>query len=553
MWRTVVIFFLVNSVLAQEEDFKTVALEDGIVRGEKYWDGEFYQFFGIPYATIPKGRDRFQAPLPVEPWEGELEASKKTTICHQCYYTGDNNDEIMLDGEDECLLINLLVPKVASDDNLVPVVVYIHSGAFSGGSGNMAHFNYLARHDVITVSFNYRLGAFGFACLGNKEIPGNAGLKDQVAALRWINKNIKNFGGDPNQVTLAGFSVGAAMAELLSLSEATTGLFNKLILESGSALSPFTINRDPLATAKNVALSLGYNGTDSLDELTEFYLNATVKDLAEKSLNYYLKNSTFGFAPCIENIIEGIEPTITESPLELMKKGFNKDIAIITGFSNMEGISRTIKFGEWREDMNDDFSEFLPADLKFNDEKTKNDIIREIKQYYFDGKEVKADTLHNYVNYFSDSMFKYSIMRSAKLRAKTTKKPVYVYQFSFVGKLNIEHNYMDRLKGASHRDQTAYVLDFFGWTNNYKDLDTRERMTMMWSDFVKYENPTAFETTLIPFNWLPYTNEDQNYMEIDKKLQMKMGLFDEEWKFWNKIYEKYYWNPTAPRLPDIKQ
>ncbi|XP_045453160.1 esterase FE4-like [Melitaea cinxia] len=551
MWRAVVLFILANSIYCDEEEFKTVVLEEGIVKGDKYWDGDFYRFYGIPYASVPTGRDKFQAPLPPKPWDGVFEATDRSTVCQQCYYSSDY--DVMVDGDEDCLLINLLVPLVASEDNLLPVVVYIHSGAFSGGGGNMAHFFYLARHDVITVSFNYRIGALGFACLGNKEIPGNAGLKDQLAALRWINKNIKRFGGDPNQVTLAGFSVGASMAELHSLSKASSGLFNKIILESGSVLSPFVINRNPIATAKNIALSLGYNGTDTLEGLTEFYLNATVKDLAEKSLNYYLKNSTFGFAPCIENEIEGIEPIITESPLELMKKGFNKDISVVTGFSNMEGISRTIKFGEWREEMNDDFAQFLPADLKFDSEKSKNDFIKEIKQFYFEGKEINANSLHGYVNYFSDSMFKYSIMRSAKIRAQLTKKPIYLYEFSYVGGLNIEHNYKDRLKGASHRDQTAYILDFFGYTNTYKDLDTRERMTMMWTDFAKYGNPTKYETSLITFPWLPYTNEEQNYLAINRKLELRKNLFEKEWKFWDKVYQKYYWNPSAPKIHDIKQ
>lgn len=365
--------------------------------------------------------------------------------------------------------------------------MYIHSGAFSGGSGNMAFFYHLARHDVITVSFNYRLGAFGFACLGNEEIPGNAGLKDQVAALRWIQDNIKKFGGDPKRVTLAGFSVGAAMAELLSFSKSTIGLFDKLILESGSAFSPFAINRNPVETALNLAYAMGYNGTNKIEELTEFYLNAENKQLAEKSINYYLKNSTFGFSPCIENLHEGMEAILLESPIDVINKGEQNDVALLTGFANMEGISRTIKFGTWREEMNENLADFLPADLKFDSEKARNDTISAIRKRYFNDKELTAESLQNYVDYFSDSMFKTGIIKSAKLHADISKRPVYLYEFSYVGKLNIEHNYMDRIKGASHRDQTAYLLDFFGYTNNYKDLDVREKMTLMWTDFVKYE------------------------------------------------------------------
>ncbi|XP_052744156.1 esterase E4-like [Bicyclus anynana] len=530
---------------------RVVVLADGAVRGTKYWNGDYFEFYGIPYATVPKGRDRFQAPLPPEPWQGVFEASKKQTLCKQCYMGGD--DDYLVDGEEECLFINLLVPELASETNLLPVIVYIHSGAFSGGSGNMANGNYLARHDVIVINFNYRLGALGFACLGNKEIPGNAALKDQVAALRWINKNIKKFGGDPNRVTLAGFSVGATMAELLSLSKATTGLFNKLILESGSALAPFAINRDPISTAKNIAISLGYNGTISLEGLTEFYLNASVDSLAEKSVNYHLQNSTFGFAPCIENIHEDIEPILTESPLDILKKGQNNHVSVLTGFADMEGLSRSIKFGVWREEMNEDFSKFLPADLKFDNDKARDEFISEVKKHYFNNKPVNAEALQKYIDYFSDSMFKYNILDSAKLHTSQRKKPVYLYEFTYTGKLNVEHNYMDRIKGASHRDQTAYILDFHAQSSSYKDLDTRDRLTTMWTDFVKYGNPTAFESALINVKWLPYKNSNKQYLEIGKKLTMKKDLFEDGYNFWYQVYERYYWTPTAPKFIEIEE
>ncbi|CAK1583898.1 unnamed protein product [Parnassius mnemosyne] len=546
MWR-VRLLLLFFSFASAEEDSRTVILEQGGVRGEKYWNGDFYEFYGVPYASVPKGRDRFQGPLPVIPWNGIIDAKKNNIVCYQTYYTEDENDEFILSGEEECLTINLLVPKIATETNLVPVVVYIHSGAFAGGNGNMAKFHYLARHDVIAVSFNYRLGALGFACLGNKEIPGNAAMKDQVAALKWINKNIKKFGGDPKKVTLAGFSVGAAMAELLTLSKLTEGLIDKLILESGSALSPFAINRDPLSTALNIAISLGYNNTGKLEDLTEFYLNASAEALSTKSLNFFLPNSTFGFAPCIENVYKGIEPFLTESPTDIINKGSNHKVSVLTGFANMEGISRLIQFDKWSESMNEKFSDFLPADLIFADKKLKNSVSKEIKHHYFNNEDVTHDNIQSYVDYFSDSMFKYSILKSAKLHAATSNRPVFLYEFSYIGNLNMKYHYMDRIKGASHRDQTAYILDFFGWTNRYGDLDTRDRMTMMWTDFVKYEDPTAYESALINFKWHPYTNDKQIYLQIDKKPTLRKGLFADGYNFWNKVYEMYYWNPTPPK------
>lgn len=384
--------------------------------------------------------------------------------------------------------MNLLVPESASENNLLPVIIYIHSGAFAVGNGNMGKFHYLARRDIIVGSFNFRLGAIGFNCLGTEDIPGNAGMKDAVAALRWINRNIKNFGGNPKKVTLAGFSVGATMAELLALSKTTDGLIDKLVLESGSALSTYAINSDPIATALNIAKSLNYTGADhDVKSLTEFYINAKLDHLSAKSLNFFLTNGTFGFAPCIENKIDNVEPFLTESPLELMKRGDHKKVSVLTGFCNMEGISRSMKFDTWSVEMNKDFSKFLPADLKFGSKEAIENTLDNIKTYYFNNKEVTSDNVEGYINYFSDSMFKYPIIKSANLHAANSKRPVYFYEFAYVGTLNTQHYYMDKIKGASHRDQSAYILDFFSFTYDLDDLLIRDRLTSMWADFVKYE------------------------------------------------------------------
>ncbi|XP_075983029.1 carboxylic ester hydrolase-like [Anticarsia gemmatalis] len=542
MLRYLLFLILLVNVFARETEEKIVELDVGVIRGEKYWNGDFFEFYGVPYATVPTGRDRYKAPLPLEPF-GSINAKVKNINCPQIYLTEEEEEEKILDGVEDCLRMNILVPTVASEKNLLPVLVYIHSGAYSGGNGNMALFHHLPRHDIITISFNYRLGALGFACLGTEEIPGNAALKDQVAALKFIKKYIKKFGGNPKKITVAGFSVGATMAELLTLSKTTDGLIDKLILESGSALSPFAINRHPIKTAKNLAISLGFNNTGDIKDLTEFLLNADIKGLAIKSKNFFLPNSTFGLAPCIEKVIENTEPFLTESPLTILQRGDYKKIPILTGFSNMEGISRTLLFNEWSDMMNDNFADFLPADLKFDSVQSRDEFISEIKKTYFKGEEVSHNTLKEYVDYFSDSMFKYAIMKSAKLHSLKSNRPVFVYEFTYVGKLNMKHNYMDRLKGATHRDQTAYLLDFFDHTTSRKDMDTRDRMTTMWTDFAKYENPTAYESLILDVKWLNYTTEEQNYLEIGHKLRMKKDLFAKRYLFWDRIYNKYYWNP----------
>ncbi|KAL4706052.1 hypothetical protein ACJJTC_013519 [Scirpophaga incertulas] len=466
-------------------------------------------------------------------------------MCYQTFYS-EEEEPSLLTGQEDCLVMNILVPLIASESNPVPVIVYIHSGAFSGGSANMGRLHYVAKRDVIVISFNYRVGALGFACLRTEEIPGNAGLKDQLAALKWINKNIKKFGGDPNRVTLAGFSVGAAMAEILALSKQTDGLINKLILESGTALAPIAIATDPINTAKNIAESLGFKNKGKIQELNEFYINAPIKDLVIKSINFFLTNSTFGFAPCIESTVMNPQPLLTESPVDILKKNEFKKIPILTGFSDMEGLSRVNKFQEWVEIMNVNFEKFLPADLVFDNDSDREKAVRKIKYYYFKDQEVTQNSKQEYVNYFSDVMFKYPITRSAKFYAKS-KAPVYFYEFSYVGELNAKHYFMGIIKGASHRDQTAYIWDFFDFTNALSDMDTRDRMTYMWTDFATFGDPTAFESSILKVKWIKYTDEDENYMSIGNELEMKKNPMADNYKLWSDIYDKYYWNPTSTK------
>lgn len=414
-----------------------------------------------------------------------MKANKAILLCRQVYFTPDDPDADtdFLAGEDDCLIAHLMVPKVATKTNLVPVIVYIHSGGYSGGSGSMAKYYKVAQQNVIVVALNYRLGALGFACLGTESIPGNAALKDLVAGLKWIQKHIKSFGGDPNKVTLAGFSVGAALAELVALTKEADGLFQRLMLDSGSALMPFAVNRDPIDTARNIAKAAGFEDSGTFEDLEEFLLESDLRPLQVHSRNFFLKNSTFGFVPCIENPnLPGA--LLTESPYDILKTGNYPKFDVLTGFSSMEGISRTSQFENWSELMNENFVEFLPADLKFTNDKERDTFIEEVKHKYFEGKEVSLDTLQGYVDYFSDAMFKYGQMRSAKLHA--ARNPIHLYEFTYVGKLNTHHSYPNTLFGASHRDATSYVLDFYDWTRNYTDMDHSNNMVFMWTDYVKY-------------------------------------------------------------------
>ncbi|MFE2011420.1 carboxylesterase/lipase family protein [Streptomyces sp. NPDC059491] len=206
----------------------------GEVRGRASADG-VTSFLGIPYAAPPFGARRFLEPAPPEPWTGVREATAhRATAPHAPYAPPFDAliPENAIDGED-CLNLNVWTPAPDPGARL-PVMVWLHGGAFSNGSGSAPAYDghAFARDGVVCVTLNYRLGADGFLHLPGR--PDNRGLLDQIAALRWVRENIASFGGNPDLVTVFGESAGAmSIGALLSL-EPARGLFRRAILQSGA-------------------------------------------------------------------------------------------------------------------------------------------------------------------------------------------------------------------------------------------------------------------------------------------------------------------------------
>lgn len=195
---------------------------------------------GIPYAKPPIKELRFRKPEPIESWTEVRDASRFGPQCIQ--FKPNRTWTPWISGDDymseDCLYLNIWAPLESSvSQSLKPVMVWIHGGAFFSGSSDLSTYDgriLAAYGDVVVVSINYRLGAFGFLNMGTESAPGNQGLHDQVMALRWIQTNIKNFGGDPRLVTLFGQSAGAISIGLHYLSPLSSDLFRRGILQSGA-------------------------------------------------------------------------------------------------------------------------------------------------------------------------------------------------------------------------------------------------------------------------------------------------------------------------------
>ena len=231
------------------DDNTKVNLTLGWVEGERrdnllYPEWSYYAFHAIPYAEPPLGELRFQLPRAYSTSYGTIDDPYNATdsyrnnkICPQV----KNPHFTKVDREDEdCLHLSVYSPDIHSD-TLRPVLVWIHGGDFESGSGMHRYFGperFMKDGDIVMVSINYRLGTLGFLSLGTEELPGNAGLWDQVEALKWIQANIDSFGGNPGNVTIMGESAGSWSVMYQLLSPKSAGLFQRVISQSGTPMSP---------------------------------------------------------------------------------------------------------------------------------------------------------------------------------------------------------------------------------------------------------------------------------------------------------------------------
>lgn len=212
-------------------------------------------------------------------------------------------------GNEDCLFINVFTPSVKPDKPL-PVIFAIHGGAFSSGSSDWLGPELLLNRDIVLVTFNYRLGPLGFLSLANTKYPGNYGLKDQLLALQWVNRNIEQFGGNRSLITLYGHSAGAVSAHLHLLTSKSHGLFQRAIISSGSANVPWAYNvnghnRDityQFAT-KHVP---NVDGNVTVQQIKDLLTNVDVKLLIEETAKpFYVdggswKGVNIEWAPVVE-------------------------------------------------------------------------------------------------------------------------------------------------------------------------------------------------------------------------------------------------------------
>lgn len=313
-----------------------VKTEAGEVRGKL--NENILIFKNIPYAAAPVGNLRFAAPSKHAPWQGVRDAIQSgPTPPNPKVKEGIMDDPTTSMGwvkGDDYLTANVWTPDVKGKP--LPVMVYIYGGAFVLGASDIPIFDgtNFAKKGIVLVSFNYRLGIEGFLKIDG--VPTNIGIRDQIAALKWVRDNISAFGGDPNQVTIFGESAGAISVGVLVTSPAAKGLFKRAIMQSGSGQAVFNIEQ-----ANRIARQ--YSKTLKIKNTREAYLKFTPEELLAaqpKVTPKMVKLETndlpdpSGGVALFFPVIDG--DIVTDLPLKILRKGGGSVNDLMIGYNTDE-------------------------------------------------------------------------------------------------------------------------------------------------------------------------------------------------------------------------
>jgi len=445
----------------------TIRVEGGMITGVKSKSSDVIAYKGVPFAAPPVGELRWKAPQPVIPWEGvkQCNAFSASPMQRKPVPFGVYTPEFLIAEKpisEDCLYLNVWTK--AHQGQKRPVFVWIYGGGFSSGGTSVPIYDgeAMAKKGIIFVSVNYRVGIFGFLAHPEltKESPnhasGNYGLLDQVAALKWIKKNIAAFGGDPENVTIDGQSAGSMSVNCLVASPVAKGLFNRAIAESGS----FLID-NPLVGANDLSKAEQQGIT-----IAEKVHAASIADLRKMPAEEVMKLPG-RFTPIVDGYV------LPESVAQIFAEGKQNNVPVITGWNADEsfvaGFKKKDAYIQQIKDQYgakaDEYLKYFPAST---DEEAAQSQVR-----------MSRDQI------FAASGFKWSVVQSEQGKA-----PIYVYNFN--RKLPATPDFVRY--GAFHTGEVAYVMDDLKFLNRPWEPADQPLATLMsayWVNFITSGNPNG--------------------------------------------------------------
>lgn len=467
------------------------------------WDG-VVSYKGIPFAEPPIGDKRFSPPQDLQAWDGVLDCREYAPMAIQ------TADEPGLEKSEDCLYLNIWKPEEQTEE-LAPVLVFIHGGAFTQGSASKSMYDgtRFVQDGVVQVNISYRLNGLGF--LTSEELEdetgyiGNAGMLDQIAGLRWVQENIERFGGDPNNVTISGESAGSFSVSNLILSPLAEGLFHKAIMESGNVLGQPLVaplsNGDKSQALGNAERLMESLEATSLDDMRK----ADALAIAENS-NFVMDiihPSDTAFFPVFDGVV------LPENPYQALADGAYNSVDILGGYNTDEGtlfVEEGISEQDYVDLVEAIFGENAPAVLErypVDEANSATDRARfMMKMGLRAGTDVFADKL------------------------SADGRNVYLYHFDYrIAALD------EAGLGTMHALELPFVFDTFSPTTRLSEDDRAfaDDAHNRWLNFVRSGNPN--EGAPVGAEWEAYSQSEKQTMTLSQNSHLSAAEGTEDVAF----------------------
>lgn len=528
----ILVWFGLAGAACGPSGLEEVRLDSGPVTGERQEvaEKEIWIFRGIPYAAPPVGDLRWRPPQPVEAWAEPLSCTSFGPSCPQpgqgeSFYV----DTLAVGRTDEdCLYLNVWSPAESGEERL-PVMVWIHGGSFETGSGSMAVYDgrHLAARGVVVVTINYRLGPFGFlahpalSAESPEGVSGNYGLLDQIAALRWVQRNIAGFGGDPGNVTVFGESAGAISILDLLVSPLASGLFQRAISQSGILLdhgfgvsTTGTLN-EAEAAGEAFAARLGVDEAgDVAAQLRAKSSDELLAAMAEVARESGLMEQGLTWKPVADGYV------LPDLPSKLWAAGERHNVPLLIGSNADEGNTflsgLTVSAEDYEAQMAKIFGDHVQEALALYPIGQGGDTLTGLSRMLTE------------VGFASTARFAARSMSSPPAGASGSRiggapqtTPAYLYQFTRVP--------MKNMFGAFHGVEIPYVFgtaDLFSalGTIEQADYDLSGAIMGYWSRFAATGDPNGGDAHPV---WPRYEAASDRHLELGDSIRVGEGLYRE--------------------------
>ena len=471
---------LVCTLLSQAQPLLKTHVETGDLEGVLEGN-DLACYYAIPFAAPPVGDLRWRAPQPAQPWQGVLKAKECAKWPPQPE-RGDVSYDMM---SEDCLYLSVVTPATSVTDAL-PVMVYIHGGGFCTEHYGGTLWQSLARRGVITVSIEYRAGALGFMAHPElaKEDPeghtGNYGMLDQIFALKWIQRNIRNFGGDPSKVTIFGESAGAMSCHLLCASPLAKGLFRACISQSGAFMSPMSLVTQEQASLIGAMYQqrLGKSSIAEMRQVDTKTLTGTGNEFPAST-------------PVIDRYV------MTNDVYRLYEQGEYSDVPVLIMVNSDEGAAMidttAAKFFDQQ------LTQLPPA------------WVDTVKACY--PAITDEERLFAFRDFIRDINFGWPAYAWATLQKQTGKSPVYMAYLAQQSERTVYAH--GNRRGAAHADDCMYLGGAFDAEADKYPEEKRvsDLMQQYWVNFAKTGNPNGQNNDALPL-WPEFEDQEPTVMQF---------------------------------------